>query len=68
MFEVVGFCPAPLLNGEQFYRLLTSSFSHANPGHIVFNMCSLIYMGTMLESKYGSFFFGCLNLAICILG
>jgi membrane associated rhomboid family serine protease len=68
MFAKTGFCVGPVELNNQFYRVISSAFSHANPSHIIFNMCSLIYSGYLLEGHYGTWFYASLHLWICIIG
>ncbi|HCN84912.1 MAG TPA: hypothetical protein DIT07_15035 [Sphingobacteriaceae bacterium] len=41
------------LSGD-YWRLIASQFMHFSPGHVFFNMYSLIYIGLMVENKIGS--------------
>ena len=47
-----GNLKAAILNGE-YYRLITSSFIHANIYHIAFNMYALWILGKEAESYFG---------------
>jgi membrane associated rhomboid family serine protease len=44
---------AQILNGE-FYRIITSTFTHGGLLHIFMNMSSLLQLGTSLETQFGS--------------
>ena len=44
-----------VFNRKQYYRLITSSFTHEDIVHILFNMVSLINIGTFVEDLFGSF-------------
>ena len=39
---------------RQFWRLLTVIFSHGSVTHLVANMYSLFFLGTYIETKYGT--------------
>lgn len=43
-----------VLDGKQYYRLLTSAFIHANPIHFLFNMITLFFFGRFMEAVLGS--------------
>ena len=45
------------------YQLITSVFSHANFKHLLFNMVSLFFLGSMLEERIDSKSFGIIYLA-----
>lgn len=45
--------PTLVLNGE-FWRITAASFLHGGLFHIIFNMYSLMILGTYIESFYGS--------------
>lgn len=38
---------------KQHYRILTSSFLHANFGHLILNMLTLLFMGPAVEAVLG---------------
>jgi len=68
---------AQILNGE-FYRIITSTFTHGGIMHIFMNMSSLLQLGASLETQFGSMQFlfltfwstfligGCYVLLSCI--
>ena len=43
-------------NNNEYYRLLTSGFIHADYMHLAFNMFSLYFMGEALEQAFGMLF------------
>lgn len=53
-------------NGE-IWRLLTPIFLHGSFFHILFNMMWLYQIGTLIENKEGSFFFGILIFTVAAL-
>ena len=42
-----------VFNRKQYYRLITSGFTHKDVTHIAFNMLSLVNVGTFVESLFG---------------
>lgn len=56
--------PYAIRHKKQFYRLLTSGFIHKDQMHLIFNMISFYFLGTMVEQVFvglfgsaGSFYF-----------
>ena len=47
------FRPESILANKEYYRLLSSGFLHANWTHLIFNMMSLYFFGTNIESFVG---------------
>jgi membrane associated rhomboid family serine protease len=47
------FWPQAILDGRQYYRLLTSGFLHADGMHLGMNMLSLYFFGPGIEVVYG---------------
>jgi membrane associated rhomboid family serine protease len=41
----------------EYDRLLTSGFIHGDPGHLIFNMLTLFFIGPYVEAATGSFAF-----------
>lgn len=41
-------------NRNEYYRVVTSAFTHVDPMHMLFNMMSLVNVGTFVESYFGS--------------
>jgi GlpG protein len=54
--ETPGFAPLPEVREGQVWRLITPIFLHFSPIHLIFNMMALVYFGTQVEYKHGSFF------------
>ena len=48
------FRPESILSCKEFYRLLTSAFLHANWYHLIFNMMSFYFFGSMIEFVHGA--------------
>lgn len=43
-----------VFNRKEYYRILTSAFTHSDIAHIVCNMISLVNIGTAAEGVFGS--------------
>ncbi|MCD6301102.1 MAG: rhomboid family intramembrane serine protease [Staphylothermus sp.] len=52
--EVLGLVPVLLQYPEQWYRFITSMFTHADIFHIFFNMYFLYFFGKEVENRIGS--------------
>lgn len=48
--------PQKVIRRGQWHRLLTSGFVHADIGHLVFNMFTLYFFGTLIEQVFGVLF------------
>ncbi|MEL7482039.1 MAG: rhomboid family intramembrane serine protease [Pseudomonadota bacterium] len=48
------FIVGPILQGQQYHRLITSGFLHANGMHLFFNMITLFFFGPAMEYVLGS--------------
>lgn len=46
--------PCLILTEGQWRRLIWSAFLHMHKGHLAFNMCSLLWKGSILEAHLGS--------------
>ena len=53
---------------KQYYRLISSGFSHEQPMHLLCNMYSLLNIGRVMESYYGPIRFVVIYLVILIIG
>jgi membrane associated rhomboid family serine protease len=62
-----GGAPVGVAHGE-WWRLLTAAFLHYGPLHLLLNMYSLYWVGTLLEQVIGSWRFLLLYLAAGIAG
>ena len=60
-------CLGPIYDSFQFYRIISSEFTHANPAHIVFNMSGLLLFGVNVENTYGSAFYFAINVALIVI-
>ena len=60
-------CLGPIVDASQFYRIITSEFTHANPAHIVFNMAGLLAFGVEVEKTYGTAFYFVINIMLIIV-
>jgi membrane associated rhomboid family serine protease len=47
------FAPTEVLACKQYYRLVTSAFLHADLGHLIMNMMTLYFFGSMMELDLG---------------
>ena len=52
-----------VLKKKQYYRIITSSFLHGSPMHLLFNMFSLYFLGPAVELTLGT-----INFAIVYFG
>ncbi len=52
--DVLGLVPVLLQYPEEWYRFITSMFTHADIFHIFFNMYFLYFFGKEVESRIGS--------------
>ncbi len=52
--EALGFVPVLLQYPDQWYRIVTSMFTHADIFHIFFNMYFLYFFGKEVEARIGS--------------
>lgn len=51
------FSSKDIVEGKEYYRILTSGFFHADWAHLLFNMFSLWSFGRYIELIFGSWFF-----------
>jgi membrane associated rhomboid family serine protease len=45
--------PYAAFHQKKYYQLITSGFIHADYGHLIFNMLTLYFFGTVIEQVYG---------------
>lgn len=64
-FDSLGFRMKDILHG-QVWRLVTPIFMHGGIGHIFMNMWTLWVLGSPVERKYGTVWYGLLVLALAI--
>jgi membrane associated rhomboid family serine protease len=62
-----GLIPVAVHHG-QWYRLITATFLHANPSHIIFNMLLLAIVGSPVEAELGKVRFLALYLVSALGG
>ena len=58
--------PYQTANRGEYYRLVTSGFLHADLGHLIFNMLTLYFFGSLIEQVFGMVFGA--NAAIYLIG
>jgi membrane associated rhomboid family serine protease len=66
MMEKLQFNAAKIVQGKEYYRLVTHAFIHANWSHLLVNMLVLFFFGPVIESYLG-YYFGNKANAIYIL-
>jgi hypothetical protein len=49
----VALIPSQIIAGKQLWTLLTNMFMHADVGHLLMNMLSLMFLGSFLERIIG---------------
>ena len=54
VFSDLAFTPRDLVHVDRLYTVLTSMFTHASVGHLIFNVLGLAFLGTMFEQKVGA--------------
>lgn len=50
----MAFMPGDLIDPSHFYTILTSMFTHADMGHIFWNVLCLAFLGTAFEQRIGA--------------
>jgi rhomboid protease GluP len=58
----------PLIDAGEWWRLLTATFLHIGPFHLLFNLYALNVLGPMVEGYYGHFRFAAIYLVGGLLG
>jgi membrane associated rhomboid family serine protease len=58
--------PYAISRESQYYRFITSGFIHRDYIHLIFNMITLYYFGSLVESLFG-YFFGGLGISYYII-
>lgn len=56
------------IEGKEYYRLVTSAFTHEEMWHILMNMYSLYNLGYVLENYFGSIKFFIYYIIIMLIG
>jgi membrane associated rhomboid family serine protease len=59
--------PYRTVRKHTWYELITSGFLHANFGHLAFNMITLFFFGTVMESTLGPYHFAALYFSGLII-
>lgn len=54
VFPLLSFMPRNLTDPTMLYTILTSTYTHANMLHLIFNMVGLAFIGIMLEQRIGT--------------
>ncbi|QXD14080.1 rhomboid family intramembrane serine protease [Rhodocaloribacter litoris] len=54
LIDRLAFKPRRILDGKEYYRLITGGFVHVGLGHLAFNMITLYFFGPYLEVLLGS--------------
>lgn len=67
-YEDLGMSYHLVFNRKQYYRLLTTGFTHREITHILFNMMSLYNVGGMMELFFGHFGFLLIYFGSMIIG
>lgn len=57
LYNIGEFSPASFLGDNQFYRIVTAMFLHADINHLINNMLLLAGLGAMLEKETGHIMF-----------
>lgn len=52
IFPKYKFEVGPILQRKEYYRMITSGFLHINLAHILMNLLTLYYMGSVLEQMF----------------
>lgn len=66
--EDLGMSYHLVFNRKQYYRLLTTAFTHREITHILFNMMSLYNVGSTIELLFGHFGFLLIYFGSMIIG
>lgn len=66
--QAFGALSPRLIEGGQWWRVVTSMFLHASVPHILFNMTSLFAVGTLAERLYGSLKYLAIYLGAGLIG
>ena len=54
LIDRLSFKPRQILEGGEYYRMITGGFVHGGLGHLLFNMITLFFFGPTLEVLLGS--------------
>jgi membrane associated rhomboid family serine protease len=57
LFERLLFWPEKIIHKREYYRVLSSAFVHTSPGHLLFNIFTLLSFGINIEYRFGTLFF-----------
>ena len=57
-----------VLQGGEYYRLVTSMFLHADISHLASNMIILYFLGNMIERRFGSLSYLLMYLSSGVIG
>lgn len=56
LMEKLRFNAAKIVQGKEYYRLVTHAFVHASWPHLIVNMLVLYFFGPIIESYFGYYF------------
>lgn len=68
VYNIGSLSVVDIIERQQYYRILTSTFLHVGIDHIVGNMLFLIILGDMLEKEIGHIRFGIIYLCSALGG
>ena len=54
LIDRLSFKPRAILEGGEYYRMISGGFVHGGLGHLLFNMITLFFFGPTLEMLLGS--------------
>lgn len=57
LLNKLAFKPREILQGKEWYRMITGGFVHGSLGHLALNMLTLFFFGPVLEVQLGSMSF-----------
>jgi len=67
LFERFKYHKGAVVEGKQYYRLLTSAFLHADWNHLIFNMLTLYFFGDAVEFMFDRYCSAIFNPTIGVI-